>query len=79
MNRKPRQHPVQNLGVYGQASDGCWDLAVMQLSPGVGLYHEHQLADMRKAEREYFFPYLLSVLAILGHQKEEQPNVHPAS
>ncbi len=67
MNKKPKPHPVQRLGVYGGADGGgCFDLAVMQLAPGVGLYHESQLAEMRINERVYFMPYLLSVLAILG-------------
>lgn len=73
MNKKPKPHPTQKIGLYMGATDGgSFDIGVAHLQPGVGLYHEQQLEEMRIAERVYFFPYLLSVLAAIGHQRENE-------
>lgn len=72
MNRKPRKHQLQSMGFYGEAfGGGCFDLGVLQLKEGVGLYHEQQIADAFIAERQAFIPYLQSVLAAIGHQQGE--------
>lgn len=72
MNKKPRKVGTQQLGFYaGVDGGGYMDIGVLQLSPGVALYHEHSIAEMIIAERVAFVPYMLSVLAVLGHNQEK--------
>lgn len=75
MNNKPRKFGTksQPMHVYTMAEGGgCIDVAYIQMAPGVSMYHEHTIEEMWIAERTGFIPYLLSVLANLGHQAKEE-------
>lgn len=62
----PRPEPVQRLGFYVEApTGGCSDIGVLQMAPGVGLYHHAHIREAIVAERIHVIPYLLSVLEVL--------------
>ena len=69
MNKQPSKLGTQRLHIYTDVDGGgCIDVGVVQMIPGAALYHQQSIEDMRLAERVGYIPYMLSVLAVLGHQ-----------
>ena len=71
MNKKPKPLRTQTLDLDAAADGGMFTAGHVTMNPGFGIYHESQIEMMKVQERVHFIPYLLSVLAALGHRGEQ--------